>query len=346
MSSAQSAKLVELNRYAPRGLGSESCWNFAGRWMKNSLETIDCLAFSSIPVLIAGETGVGKEIFARGIHERGPRRDTLLYTVNCAAIPGQLVESTFFGHEKGAFTGALQEQKGIFEVAHGGTVFLDEIGELQPNAQAALLRVLESKKITRVGATREREVDVRIIAATHRELEAMCSAGLFRWDLFYRLDVMAVHIPSLRERPDEILELATCFLEQANRANHRRIHGIDEAAQTALRRYAWPGNVRELKNAIERAVVMARGDRLTTGDLPERLRAEPRVKSRAAELALSANDFQTKMLHCEAQIIVESLEQTGGNQTAAARLLRMPLRTFVHKMKVLNIKKLGYRAAR
>jgi DNA-binding NtrC family response regulator len=322
--------------------------------MRKVYASVARLARSSIPVLLQGETGTGKEVVARALHEQGPRRGRPMVCLNCGAVPQQLVESTLFGHERGAFTGASQQQKGIFESADGGTVFLDEIGELPLPAQVALLRVLEEKRVTRVGSSKEIEVDVRLIAATHRDLEAMCEAGTFRLDLVYRLNTMTLTLPPLRERPEEIEPLAMHFLQQANRANDRQIRGIEPAALAVMRSYSWSGNVRELRNAIERAVVIAEGDWISVADLPERVRAVARIAApaeREPESGLSggapANDagnIRARMQHYEAQLIVEALREAQWNQTEAARRLEMPLRTLVHRMKVLGIKKLGYGA--
>ena len=226
-----------------------------------------------VPVLLQGETGTGKEVLARFIHAAGPRKDKPMICVNCGALPAQLVESILFGHERGAFTGAVQQQKGVFEAADGGTVLLDEIGELPAAAQAALLRVLESKRLTRIGSTREIEVDVRIVAATHRDLEAMVAAGTFREDLYYRLCVMPLEIPPLRDRREDIPQLTARFVQEAAAQNGSPVRAVGPEVLDVLCQYSWPGNVRELRNVIERAVVVADGDTLTLGDLSERLRA-------------------------------------------------------------------------
>ena len=252
----------------------------AGPVMRELLETVSRLAASRIPVILQGETGVGKEVLARLIHESGPRKDRPMVCVNCGAIPPSLVESTLFGHERGAFTGATQQQKGVFEEADGGSVFLDEIGELPLAAQAALLRVLETKKITRVGSTREITTEVRIIAATHRDLDAMCLEGTFREDLYYRMNTMMLTIPPLRDRTDEIELLSLRFLRQANESSHGRVRAIDPRALARLKDYSWPGNVRELRNAIERAVVIARSETIQEHDLPARVRAADGPASR------------------------------------------------------------------
>ncbi|MDI1446329.1 sigma 54-interacting transcriptional regulator [Polyangium sp. 6x1] len=323
--------------------------------MRQVFMTVARLARSSIPVLLQGETGTGKEVIARALHEQSPRHSRPMVCVNCGAIPQQLVESTLFGYERGAFTGAAQQQKGIFEAAEGGTVFLDEVGELPLAAQAALLRVLETRRVARVGSTKEIDVDVRLIAATHRDLEAMATSGSFRLDLLFRLNTMTLDIPPLRERVEEIEPLAMRFLMLANQANERRIQRIQPDALALLRSYPWSGNVRELRNAIERAVVIAEGDSISVHDLPERVRAAGRIGNLAAKEVLvaaaepaPANDaggLRTRMQNYEAQVIVEALRASSWNQTEAARKLEMPLRTLVHRMKVLGIKKLGFGTA-
>ena len=313
------------------------------------------LSRASIPVLIQGETGTGKEVVAHSIHAQGPRRAGPMVCVNCGALPVHLIESTLFGHERGAFTGAIRQQNGVFEAADGGTVFLDEIGELPAAAQAALLRVLETDRVVRVGSSKEVEVNVRVIAATHRDLEAMCVAGTFRLDLLYRLNAMTLVIPPLRQRPEDILPLAERFLERASQDNGVSIRGIDPEAADLLASYSWPGNVRELRNVIERAVVIAEDDAITARELPERIRTAVRLSApviepldghEREESGLSpappdSGDALKKRLHrYEAELIMSALRDAGGNRTEAAQRLGMPRRTLVHKLKVLGINRL------
>ena len=222
-----------------------------GERMRPVWDMVDRVASSNLPVLVLGETGAGKEVVTRALHERSARKDGPRRSVNCAAIPPTLVESVLFGHEKGAFTGADRATKGLFEQAHGGTLLLDEVGELPPPAQAALLRVLETKTLVRVGGDRDVLVDVRVVAATHRDLERMCQAGAFRWDLYYRLHGVTIELPPLRERADEIPRLVEVFLREACRDNGRAVRGFDPAALAALVAWGWPGNVRELRNVVE-----------------------------------------------------------------------------------------------
>jgi DNA-binding NtrC family response regulator len=313
--------------------------------MKQVMTTVKRLAQSTIAVLIHGETGTGKEVVARAIHDAGPRKKQPLRTINCAAIPGTLIESVLFGHEQGAYTGADKSARGIFEQADGGTVLLDEIGELAASAQAALLRVLETKKVTRIGGDREIDVDVRVIAATHRDLEAMVEAGRFRQDLLYRLNTMTLRIPPLRERVDEIRPLAERFLKEACRQAGADLRGIAPDAMAALEAYPWPGNVRELRNAIERAVVLAEGKTIALGDLTDRIRnaahppaAQPLGAVEGHEPALPA-DYKDHLRRYETELILRALHKANGNQTEAARALGMPLRTLVHKITTYGIRK-------
>jgi DNA-binding NtrC family response regulator len=307
-------------------------------------EMVERLAATAIPVLILGETGTGKEVIARAIHRGGKRSDKPILCVNCGAIPGQLVESTLFGHEKGAFTGATGQAKGVFEAADGGTVLLDEIGELPPATQIALLRVLETKRITRVGSNREIDVDVRILAATHRDLEAMCRAGEFREDLLYRLNTMTLKVPPLRERPDEIEALVAHFIEEANRVNDCRVAGIAAEALKLLARYSWPGNVRELRNAIERAVVIAFESDISVEDLPERVRElEAPVKvMEAGGGEGTAINLQGELRRVESELILDALREADWDRKTAARNLGLPLRTLARRMQAHGIRRVGY----
>ncbi|AKF05046.1 sigma-54-dependent Fis family transcriptional regulator [Sandaracinus amylolyticus] len=305
------------------------------------------IAGSSIPVLIQGETGAGKEVVARAIHAESPRRSRPLRSINCGAIPATLIESVLFGHEKGAFTGAERAAPGLFEQADGGTVMLDEVGELSAAAQAALLRVLETKRVTRVGSVQEIECDVRVVAATHRDLEQMVASGTFRRDLLYRLNAMTLRVPPLRERPEEIDVLSELFLEEASKASGLAVRTFDPQARALLRSYAWPGNVRELRNVIERAALVCAGDAIRAEDLGERIthvESAPPPSSPGVSVPARADDadadFKDRVRQYETELILEALRRAGGNQTQAAKILRMPLRTLVHKMKSHGIRKL------
>jgi DNA-binding NtrC family response regulator len=356
---ATSARPVEIAEAASVAEGESAHGDgpvFGSARMLDLLETARRVAASRLPVILHGETGTGKEVLARILHEGAPRRQRRMVRVNCGAIPPSLVESTLFGHEKGAFTGAVGQQKGVFEEADGGTVFLDEIGELPLVAQAALLRVLETGCFCRVGSSQEITVDVRIVAATHRDLDAMAASGAFRADLYYRLSAVTLEIPPLRERPTEIVPLAMRFLRAANRANGRVVQRIEPEARARLLAYAWPGNVRELRNAIERAVVVTGGDAIGIRDLPlqvqalegpreahERSLAEPTgaPAGSASELFLdSAGDLRDRMRRHELRLLDDALRAAGWNRAEAAKRLNMPLRTLSHKMKVLGLRKL------
>ena len=310
--------------------------------MKAVMATVKKVAQSTIAVLITGETGTGKEVIARAIHDGGPRKKAPMRSINCAAIPQTLIESVLFGHEHGAFTGADKQAKGIFEQAQGGTVLLDEIGELAPSAQAALLRVLETKKVTRVGGDREIDVDVRVVAATHRDLEAMVEAGRFRQDLLYRLNTMTLRLPSLRERTDEIKPLAERFLQEAAKQAANDVRSIDPKALAALETYSWPGNVRELRNAIDRAVALAENKTVMLADLPDRIRGASKsttIPSQDSSGDALPSDYKDHLRKYEAELIVKALHKHGGNQTEAAKALGLPLRTLVHKITTYGIKK-------
>jgi DNA-binding NtrC family response regulator len=307
--------------------------------MADLLRLVDRVANSVVPVLIHGETGTGKEVVARELHERSPRAKGPLRTLNCAALPQNLVEGALFGHERGAFTGADRQRKGLFEEAQGGTVFLDEIGELPLPAQATLLRVLENKVVTRVGGSAEIQVDVRIVAASHRRLEAMCEAGSFREDLWFRLNVVTLYVPPLREHPEDIEPLAELFLERAARVNARGVRGLSAAALRLLSRYAWPGNIRELRNEIERAVVICGGSTVGVEDLSDRVRgaletAPPSTPLGNEAPVLEARALRRRLRDHERTLIAEALAACGGNQTHAAEYLDIPRRTLVHKLRL------------
>jgi two-component system, NtrC family, response regulator AtoC len=293
------------------------------------------VAESDLPVMICGETGTGKELAARELHGASPRSNGPLHVLNCGAIPRNLIESTLFGHERGAFTGAERARPSIFEEANGGTVFLDEVGELPLSAQAALLRVLESRRLTRVGSNREIDVDVRIISATHRDLHAMAARGEFRADILHRLCVIAIEIPPLRSRREEIAQLARHFLTQERKALE-----IDPRALSVLETYDWPGNVRELRNVMARAAVLAQGPCITQVELLSSL--GPRQKdslfyqagplSAASERFASSETLRMRLEAVEREAVFRALEQTGGNQKRAAQLLGIPLRTIERRL--------------
>ena len=310
---------------------------FVSAAMRALQETAKRVAKAEIPVLITGETGTGKEVFAQILHRHSPRKRGPFRAISCAAIPETLLESTLFGHERGAFTGAHQQAKGIFEQASGGTVFLDEIGELSASAQASLLRVLEERQVLRIGGNRDQAVDVRIIAATHRDLEAMCAEGLFRLDLLYRLNTMVLELPPLAQRREEIEPLAAHFMALANKTNRRSVKRIDPGALALLSAYSWPGNLRELRNVIERAVVIAQDATICSADLPAALRREQRAptpKASAGELPM-----KERLQRFEAELLLEALEENDWNQTKTAQALGVSLRSLVYKIKTFGLSK-------
>ena len=303
------------------------------------------LAASDLPVLVAGETGAGKENAAYAVHAWSRRSAGPFVPINCAAIPENLVESELFGHEKGAFSGAAGPKPGLLETAAGGTVFLDELGELSLAVQAKLLRVLETKRVTRVGAVRDREVDLRVVAATHRDLEEEVRRGRFREDLFFRLGAATVVLPPLRDRPREVPLLARAFLDAACVRAGRGPLAPTAALLRFLARYRWPGNVRELKHAMDYAAAAAEGDRVDVEHLPARIAgardlAPPPAPTPSASTEGGARRFRplAEELHeLERRRIAEAYEATGYVQTRAAELLSMPLRTFIVKLKGYGI---------
>jgi DNA-binding NtrC family response regulator len=279
------------------------------------------------PVLVRGETGSGKELVARALHYDGRRADGPFIEINCSALPQQLVEGELFGHERGAFTDAKEKRIGLVEAAHGGTLFLDEIGDLEPAVQVKLLKVLEDRTVRRLGAVRERQVDVRFVAATHRPLEDLVKEGKFRADLYYRLSVVTLAVPPLRERAGDIEQLAQHFLAFHGQRYGRRGLKLDEAALALLRRHPWPGNVRELRNAIEQAVLAA-GQGMDVGAAQIAL-APPPVSARPAADVAGPPQSLPEM---ERETLVRALDQTAGNVSRAARLLGISRDTMRYRM--------------
>jgi two-component system, NtrC family, response regulator AtoC len=288
---------------------------------------------ADLPVLILGETGAGKEVVARAFHDASRRANGPFSEINCAAIAKTLVESTFFGFEKGAFTGADKRTPGLFEQAHRGTLFLDEVGELSHDAQGALLRVLESKRVRRVGAAQDVVVDVRVIAATNRNLRELVAKGQFREDLLYRLEALTVRVPPLRERADEIEPLALLFLRNAAKKWGAPAQALSEAALRALTAYTWPGNVRELRNAVERAVAVCAGEMIVLDDLPEHLSDAARLDCAPPSVTASATSLPEEVRRFESARIRAALLEAGGNRSRAARLLGLPRRTLGSKLR-------------
>jgi DNA-binding NtrC family response regulator len=283
---------------------------------------------SGATVLLLGESGTGKEVIARAIHRWSDRATQPFVVVNCVALSEELLESELFGHEKGAFTGAHQQKRGKLEVAHGGTVFLDEIGDIRPALQAKLLRVLQDQTFERVGGTRPIRSDVRFVAATNRDLRAAVRDGLFRLDLYYRLDVVSLTLPPLRERPGDVPALAQHFLERFRRELKRDLRGLVPEALGCLRRYPWPGNVRELENVVERAAVLAEGPEIGVRDLPADVREAGRLEGVARE---SPRTYHAAVEEFKRGLIATTLRRTGGNRTRAARLLGLQ-RTYLARL--------------
>ncbi len=304
--------------------------------MQEVVRQLRKLAPQKTTVLVQGESGTGKELVARALHELSPRAALPFVAVNCGAIPSELIESELFGHVRGAFTDATRTRKGLAEEADGGTLFLDEIGELPLALQPKLLRFLEDEEVRPLGDVRARKVDVRVVAATGRDLRRAIAAGQFREDLFYRLEVVGVRIPPLRERPDDIPALAAHFL-----ARHARLRpelgsmSLSPEAQEALRAHRWPGNARELEHALERAVVLADGPVIREEDLPETVRAAPAPGEPSRVHGTLSIKRETRRI--EEQLIRAALEKTGGNRTRAAELLELSYRALLYKIKEYGI---------
>ncbi len=297
-------------------------------------ELIEVVADSDSTVLITGESGTGKELVARAIHFNSNRANKLMVPVNCGAIPGELLESELFGHVKGAFTGAINNRQGRFEVANGGTIFLDEIGDMSPNLQVKILRALQDRKFEPVGSVKSMEVDVRVIAATHKDLDKAVADKSFREDLFYRLNVIPIRLPSLRERKSDIPLLIGHFLKHFNETKRRDIQGFNGDAMELMLSYNWPGNVRELENLIERLVIIKGRGIIEVRDLPERYQQRNAVlnpdKIQMPEKGL---DFNTAVDNFENALIMQALERTGWNRNKAASLLNLNRTTLVEKIK-------------
>lgn len=286
-------------------------------------------------VLIEGESGTGKELIAQSLHTLSTRREGRFVPVHCAALSPQLLESELFGHEKGSFTGATERRTGRFEEANHGTIFLDEIGEIDPATQVKLLRVLGERTVQRVGSNQTIKVDVRVITATNRDLEALVRENKFREDLFYRLDVVRIHLPPLRERREDIPLLINAFLKEFARQNNKKIAGLTPDAQDALARYEWPGNVRELRAAIEHGVALCRGERIGLRDLPPRISQQS--ASRAGLPGAAAARGSLNLEEMERSYIQAALQQTTGNITEAAKLLGISRRTLHRKLKTYRL---------
>ncbi len=316
----------EVARHTKRLVGAE-------QGLRDVVTVAVKVASSPVTVLITGESGTGKEVLAKSIHAWSPRADGRFVAVNCGAIPEALLESELFGHERGAFTGAVKRHQGLFEQADGGTLLLDEVGEIPLPLQVKLLRALEERRVRRVGGTRDLPVDVRILAATSRELPDLVEQGSFREDLFYRLNVIRVHIPPLRDRPEDIPLLVDHFLvHHASRMGRPR-PSIEPAALAILEGHAWPGNVRQLENACERAVLLADGAVIRAGDLPPELGAAgPDPEASASEPAEDLS-IKRRLASLERELIERALARTAGNRSHAARILEISYKALVYKIR-------------
>jgi DNA-binding NtrC family response regulator len=332
---AENARLrEELSLSVPGLIGESAALREVARLVGRAAPT-------DASVLITGESGTGKEVVARALHQGSRRASGPFVALNCSALPGELVERELFGNVRGAFTGADRDREGLFEAADGGTLFLDEIGDLAPNAQAKLLRALEAREITRLGDTRPTPIDVRVIAATHRPLPEMAAQGQFRQDLLFRLQVLTVLLPPLRERREDVMPLAAHFLAEMTQRHGRAVRGFAEAARRALIAHAWPGNARELRNAVERAVVLADGEAIELGDLPAELAgsAAPLSPADAALADLPLAEARQQAVDAwETRFIGAVLERHAGNVSAAARTLGMHRQSLQKKLRQLGMR--------
>jgi len=312
--------------------------------MRRVFEMAERVASTDATVLLLGESGTGKDLLAQEIHDRSSRAGKAFVAVNCAALPENLIESELFGYERGAFTGAAQQRKGKFELASGGTIFLDEIGDMNPVTQAKVLRVLENRKIERLGGAQSIDVDVRVISATHRDLPAEITAGKFRQDLYYRLRVVTLELPALREHKEDIPRLIDAFLRQFG-SRHSRQMKINRAALDLLGAYDWPGNVRELRNAIERSVVLCRGDEIAANDLPEEIRESQRpitITGAGADSAfLGESDFREAKRQFEIVYLKRKLEEHRWNVSKTAAVVGLHRQSLQEKLRELGIQRPG-----
>ena len=344
ISNLSSSSVIE-NAPAPQNLRSKykKSVNIIGQSLEviKVLNLIERVAQSNSNVLITGETGTGKELVARRIHFLSSRANKPLISVNCGAIPSEILESELFGHVKGAFTGAITDRKGRFEMANGGSIFLDEIGDMSCHLQVKLLRVLQEKEFEPVGSNKTLRVDVRIITATNKNLEKAVAEGRFREDLFYRLNVLPVLVPPLRQRRSDIPLLVEHFIEKFNRLNQKKIEGVSADAMNLLYWYAWPGNVRQLENFIERLVFLKDGGIIDVQDIPSQYQAKPECSGSAPTTISDLSrgiDLNSVMNQYESSLILKALEKTGWNRNQAALLLNINRTTLVEKMKKKGLK--------
>jgi DNA-binding NtrC family response regulator len=287
--------------------------------MRAVYQLIEAVAPSTASVIILGESGTGKELVARALHAKSDRAKGPFFPLNCAALPKDILENELFGHEKGAFTGSTNEKAGAFELAHGGTLFLDEVAEMPPDIQVKLLRSLESRQVRRLGGKKEIDVDIRVVAATNKDLEEALADGELREDLYYRLAVVPIYLPPLRERVGDIKLLANEFLARYSRQNNKKVTGLDDAAWEWILSYNWPGNVRELKNAVERAVIMARGTTISAADIvPRHLRTSGEIPT------MVSVPVGSSLADAKRQLVLRTFASTGGDVERSAKLLGMP----------------------
>lgn len=329
-------QLEQENQFLKEQLGDRFDFsNIIGKspTMKEMFETIALAAPSEATILIIGESGTGKELIANAVHQNSRRREQPMIKVNCAALPATLLESELFGHEKGAFTGADKPRKGRFQMAHGGTIFLDEIAEMATSTQAKILRVLQEREFEPVGSSNTSRIDTRVIAATNKNLEEEIRAERFREDLYYRLNVVSVTVPPLRERREDIPMLASYFLKRYARKNNRLIKGLSPRAIDLLMRYDWPGNVRELENVIERAVILTRAESIGMTELPDTLRSINPAET-ATNVILTPG---RTLKEVEKEMILSTLEEVDGNRTRAAQILGISRRTLQLKIKEYGV---------
>jgi two-component system, NtrC family, response regulator PilR len=336
------AELSRENIYLRRELEQKYTFNnIIGKSsrMQAIFSLIERIARTNSTVLVNGESGTGKELIARAIHYASPRSPRRFLSINCGALPENLLESELFGHERGAFTGAVREKKGLFQEADRGTLFLDEIGEMTPTMQVKLLRAIQEKVIRKVGGTDEEPVDVRIIAATHQDLEARIASGEFREDLYYRINVLPIHLPPLRQRREDIPLLVDFFLQKYCKQMDLPPKQISVEAMQMLEGYDWPGNVRELENLIERALALSsQAETITTRDLPAFLLTRSKMQSDLIQLPEEGLDLEAYLEGIRAQLMQQALERTGGVQTQAAELLGMSFRSFRYYAKKAGLK--------
>lgn len=307
--------------------------------MRKVFDTIDKVSASDSTILITGESGTGKELVARAVHFKSTRNNQPMVAVNCGAIPEDLLESELFGHEKGAFTGAIRNRMGRFELAQGGTIFLDEIGDMSPALQVKVLRVIQEKQFERIGGVKTITADVRIIAATNQNLEKAVEEKKFREDLFYRINVIPINLPALRERGADILILANHFLLTFNKLKKKNVQRISPEAANFLKQYAWPGNVRELQNLIEMLVVMKEEGEIGIEDLPPKFHNAQKSPEGVSSIAITENgiNFNDHVNQLEKELLLKALKMSGGVKNRAAKLLNLNRTTLVEKLKRLNI---------